>query len=239
MINHSAILVIGASSGIGRATASLLAQRGARLCAAARRISRLHQLRAELADRGSEIAICECDAAQRVQVDSAINEVVRRYGRLDVLVFAAGTNLPQRAISELSPDNWQRVIDVNLTAAFHCTQAAVSRMRQQKSGLIVYISTGAVQYPDRSGVAYQSSKRGLSGLAYGTRVEEKEYGIRTTLIFPGLCDTEILQQRPVPPPPETLQRALQPADVAAAVAFVCDLDPRCHVPELQIFPTGL
>ncbi len=239
MINGSVILVVGASSGIGFETAKLLSQRGAQVVAAARRFQRLERLRADSAEHDLEIAICECDAAQRVQVDSAIEQVIRRYGRIDVLVFTAGTNVPERALSELSAESWQRLIDTNLTAAFHCTQAAIPPMRRQQSGLIIYISTGAVQYPDVSGVAYQASKHGLTGLAYGTRKEEQQHGIRTTLIFPGLCDTEILQQRPAPTPPETLQKALRPEDVAAAVAFVCELAPRCHVPELQIFPARL
>ena len=239
MIKDTVILVVGASSGIGAETAKLLAQRGAHVGAAARRIERLLRLRADFADQGLKIAIFECDAAQPVQVDSAIQELIHRYGRLDTLVFAAGTNLPARTLSELSTDNWQRLIDTNLTAAFHCTQAAVARMRTQHGGLIIYLSTGAVQSPDLSGVACQASKHGLTGLAQATRQEEKQHGIRTTLIFPGLCDTEILKQRPVPTPPETLQQALRPSDVAEAVAFVCDLDPRCHVPELQILPAGL
>ena len=86
-------------------------------------------------------------------------------------------------------------------------------------GLIVYLSSAAVQMPDVSGVAYQASKHGLSGLAHGTRVEEKAAGIRTCVIFPGLCETEILDQRPVPTPREVLDLALNPRDVAEAVAF--------------------
>ena len=112
-------------------------------------------------------------------------------------------------------------------------------MRQQQGGLIVYLSTGAVQRPDVSGVAYQASKHGLTGLAHGTRVEERERGIRTSIIFPGLCDTEILLKRPSPTPQEVLQFALQPDDVAAAVLFLAELPPRAVVPELQLLPSRL
>jgi NAD(P)-dependent dehydrogenase (short-subunit alcohol dehydrogenase family) len=112
-------------------------------------------------------------------------------------------------------------------------------MRAGGGGLIVYISTAAVQMPDVSGVAYQASKHGLTGLAHGTRVEEKRHGIRTSIIFPGLCDTEILAKRPVPTPREVLDKALDPQDVAQAVLFLAQLHPRAVVPELQLLPSGL
>ncbi len=92
---------------------------------------------------------------------------------------------------------------------------------------------------DVSGVAYQASKHGLTGLAHGTRVEEKANGIRTTIIFPGLCKTEILDKRPVPTPQEVLDQALEPQDVADAVLFVAGLPSRAVVPELQLFPSRL
>ena len=112
-------------------------------------------------------------------------------------------------------------------------------MRAGGGGLIVYLSSAAVQMPDVSGVAYQAGKHGLSGLAHGTRVEEKRHGIRTTVIFPGLCDTEILTQRPTPTPREILDQALDPRDIAEAVLFVASLHPRAVVPELQLLPSRL
>ena len=112
-------------------------------------------------------------------------------------------------------------------------------MRAARNGLIVYLSSGCVQMPDVSGVAYQASKHGLVGLAHGTRVEEKLNGIRTTVLFPGLCDTEILDQRPVPTPREVLDQALAPEDVAAAVLFLARLPARAVVPEMQLLPARL
>src|SRR5690606_8986936 len=109
------------------------------------------------------------------------------FGRCDLLVYAAGTNIPDRAIDRLTQENWQMMLATNLSGAFHCTQAFLPQMREQGSGLIVYVSSAAVQRPDVSGVAYQASKHGLSGLAHGTRVEEKSHGIRTSIVFPGLC----------------------------------------------------
>ena len=112
-------------------------------------------------------------------------------------------------------------------------------MREASNGLIVYLSSGCVQMPDVSGVAYQASKHGLVGLAHGTRIEEKSNGIRTTVLFPGLCDTEILAQRPVPTPRDMLDQALAPEDVAEAVLFLARLPARAVVPEMQLLPARL
>jgi NAD(P)-dependent dehydrogenase (short-subunit alcohol dehydrogenase family) len=88
-------------------------------------------------------------------------------------------------------------------------------------------------------VAYQASKAGVVGLAHGTMEEERQHGIRTTVIFPGLTDTPLVLKRPTPTPPEVLANALQPEDVAAACLFVLRLPARAWVPELLLYPSTL
>jgi serine 3-dehydrogenase len=232
-LSDQVAIVVGASSGMGRATALALADRGMTVVAAARREERLQ----ELTSQG--IHICATDVTRREDVARLVDTAVKLHGRVDLLVYASGTNIPDRSLSDLSPARWQELLDTNLTGAFHCTQAVVPVMRSQGGGLIVYLSSAAVQRADVSGVAYQASKHGLVGLAHGTRVEERDHGIRTSVIFPGLCDTEILNQRPVPTPRETLKQALAPEDVAAAVLFLAQLPPRAAVPELQLVPSRL
>ena len=232
-------VVVGASSGIGRATATALAREGAKVMLAARREAKLNELKAELNADGFTADICPTDSTRQVEVERLIATTLERFGRLDLLVYATGTNIPDRALDVLTPQTWQMMLATNLSGAFLCTKAAAAAMRKQGGGLIVYLSTAAVQMPDVSGVAYQAGKHGLSGLAHGTRVEEKENGIRTTVIFPGLCDTEILTKRPIPTPPEILEIALDPADVAEAVLFVSKLHSRAVVPELQLLPSRL
>ena len=232
-------VVVGASSGMGRATVSHLAAEGVRVMAAARREQKLTELKQELSAQGLTIEIHPADITQLSQVEQLINTTAEQFGRIDILVYATGTNIPDRSLEVLSPETWEMMLQTNLTGAFLCTKSVLPIMREQKAGLIVYLSTGAVQMPDVSGVAYQASKHGLSGLAHGTRVEEKEHGIRTTVIFPGLCDTEILTKRPTPTPREILDKALDPKDVAEAVLFVAKLDPRAVVPEMQLFPSRL
>lgn len=232
-------VVVGASSGMGRATCMALSRAGADVVAAARRADRLTSLQQEAGAEGGEIEPVATDATQADQVRDLIATAARRTGRIDLLVYAAGTNLPQRALSGLTEADWQRLLQANLTGAFLCTSHVLPVMRAAGHGLIVYLSSACVQMPDVSGVAYQASKHGLVGLAHGTRVEEKGNGIRTSVVFPGLCDTEILAQRPVPTPREILEQALRPEDVAQAVLFLALLPPRAVVPELQLLPARL
>lgn len=235
---HAAI-VVGASSGMGRAIAAALANAGASVMAAARRTDRLKQLKSQLDAQGHCVECRAVDVTRRADVARLVAATVERFGKVDLLVYATGTNIPQRGLKALTEEDWEMMLATNLSGAFHCTQAVLPVMREAKNGLIVYISTAAVQMPDASGVAYQASKHGLTGLAHGTRIEEKANGIRTSLIFPGLCDTEILTKRPVPTPREVLDLALDPADVAAAVLFIASLPPRAVVPELQLLPSRL
>lgn len=238
-LKNQVAVVIGASSGMGRATAKALAHAGALVTASARRTERLEGLKAELKTDNVEIDTFPVDVTDAKSVPALIDHVRQLRGRIDLLVYATGTNIPERSLKVLTPETWEMMLDTNLTGAFHATRAVLPTMREQQNGLIVYLSTGAVQMADFSGVAYQASKHGLSGLAHGTRVEEKKSGIRTTVIFPGLCKTEIIHKRPTPTPDEILQHALEPEDVADAVLFVAQLPPRAVVSELQLWPSRL
>jgi serine 3-dehydrogenase len=162
-----------------------------------------------------------------------------QFDAIDILVYAAGTNTPDRALKRLNPDIWDMMLSVNLNGAYYITRAVLPSMRERASGHLIYISSISGLVPDVSGAAYQAAKRGLLGLAHAIRVEEKENGIRTCVVCPGLVDTEILDKRPVKPGPEILAKALQPEDVAEAVLAVAKLPPRAVVPEMQLLPTYL
>ena len=234
-----AAVVVGASSGMGRATAKSLAAAGASVVAAARTASALDELVAEIEGDGGTAWAAPTDATDRAQVQALIDGAKDRLGRIDILVYATGTNIPDRSLDRLTPETWEMMLATNVTGAYHCTQLVVPVMREQGDGLIIYLSTGAVKKADASGVAYQASKGAMSGLAGGTMEEEKQHGIRTCIIFPGLCDTPLVFKRPTPTPPEVMAHALMPEDVAAACLFVAALPPRCHVPELMLLPSRL
>ncbi|MBI1925341.1 SDR family oxidoreductase [Candidatus Poribacteria bacterium] len=229
-------IVVGSSSGMGKATAIAFAGAGAKVVLAARRAEQLHALAAEI---GENARPCPTDVQDATAVEQLINTTLDRFGRIDILVYVTGTNIPERSLNVLSNETWDMMIRTNLTGAFYCTKAVLPTMRRQKAGLIIYVSSAAVQLPDTSGVSYQATKHGMVGLAYGTRKEEKDNGIRTSVIFPGLTDTPLVLKRPVPTPPEVVAKALQPQDVADACLFVASLPARAYVPELVLLPTGL
>jgi serine 3-dehydrogenase (NADP+) len=238
-LKDQVVLVVGASSGIGRDTAVLFAREGARVFASARRDERLQELKRQLQGEGHTIEVAAADASNAAQMEKLAEQVKSKFGPVDVLVFATGTNTPDRALTRLKVDIWDELINVNLNAAYYVTRAILPSMRERKSGHLIYVSSISGMVPDVSGTAYQASKRGLLGLAHGIRVEEKENGIRTCVVCPGLVETEILEKRPVKPSADILAKALQPEDVAEVVLSVAKLPVRAVVPEMQLMPTYL
>jgi serine 3-dehydrogenase len=233
------VLVVGASSGIGRETAVLFAREGARVVASARRGDRLRRLQDELAKEAHPIEISPADTSSAAEMEQLAQRTRLQFGAIDILVYAAGTNTPDRALKRLNAEIWDMMLSVNLNGAYYITRAVLPSMRERASGHLIYISSISGLVPDVSGAAYQAAKRGLLGLAHAIRVEEKENGIRTCVVCPGLVDTEILDKRPVKPTAEILAKALQPEDVAEAVLSVAKLPPRAVVPEMQLLPTYL
>jgi NADP-dependent 3-hydroxy acid dehydrogenase YdfG len=232
-IQNQTVLIVGASSGIGRAAAVLFAREGAKVVAAARREDRLQSLKQELAKEQRDITVRVADASKPEEMQ----HLARTIGKIDILVFVAGTNTPDRSMERLSPEIWNTLVEVNLNGAFYATHAVLPSMRSAGAGHLIYISSISGLVPDVSGAAYQAAKRGVVGLAHAIRVEERQNGIRTCVICPGLVDTELLEKRPVKPTPEVLAKALQPEDVAETILFVAKLPPRAVIPELQLMPT--
>jgi serine 3-dehydrogenase len=230
-------VIVGASSGVGRAAAVLFAREGVKVVAAARREDRLQSLQDELAREQRDITVCRADASKVEDMQQLAQATLEKFGRIDILVFASGTNTPDRAMERLTPEIWNSLIDTNLNGAFYATHAILPSMRKAGSGHLIYISSISGLLPDVSGAAYQASKRGVLGLAHAIRMEEKQNGIRTCAICPGLINTELLEKRPVKPSPEMLAKALQAEDVAEVILFVAKLPAHASVPEMQVMPT--
>jgi NADP-dependent 3-hydroxy acid dehydrogenase YdfG len=238
-LKDNVVLVIGASSGIGRETAVLFAREGARVMASARREDRLRELQQQLEKEGRLIEIRVADASHVEEMNQLADYTRKTLGQIDVMVYVTGTNTPDRSMARLNAGIWDMMVTVNLNGAYYITQAVLPGMRTGQLGHLIYVSSISGLVPDVSGAAYQASKRGLLGLAHAIRVEEKENGIRTCVVCPGLVETEILEKRPVKPDASTLAKALQPEDVAEVVLSVAKLPPRAAVPEMQIMPTYL
>ena len=236
-LNNQVALVVGASSGIGRSAAMQLAREGVSVMAAARRRDRLQGLEAELQSQGRRIAVSEADAAKPDDMHRVARETREHFGKIDILVYATGTNTPERSIQRLRTEIWDELISVNLNGAYYVTEAVLPEMRRARSGYLIYVSSISGLAPDVSGAAYQASKRGMVGLCHAIRVEERENGIRTCVVCPGLVNTEILEKRPVKPSEDVLAKALQADDVAELIVSIAKLHPRVDIPEVQIVPT--
>lgn len=233
------VLIAGASSGMGKATALAAASAGASVIIAARNATALEAISSSIRQNGGTAHAVATDFTRREAVDHLIEEAVDKFGRIDAAINSVGINIPRRTLDELTAESWSHMLSTNVDAAFNLTQAIVPVFRRQQDGLLIHISSSAARKPDKSGVAYQASKAAVMGLAHGTMEEEREHGIRTTVIFPGFTDTPLALQRPVPPTQEMLARALQPEDVAAACLFVLALPARAYVPELVLYPSRL
>ncbi|HEY1949480.1 MAG TPA: SDR family oxidoreductase [Bryobacteraceae bacterium] len=238
-IQDSKVLIVGGSSGIGRATAVLFARAGARVMVAARREDRLLALQQQLREEELSIDVAVADVSSPEAMEQLARQTLAKFGGVDTLVYATGTNTPDRAMSRLTVEIWDMMLSVNLSGAYYITRAVLPSMRQARKGHLIYVSSISGVLADASGASYQAAKRGLLGLAHAIRNEEKENHIRTCVVCPGLVDTELMEKRPVKPSAEVLQQALQPEDVADMVFAVAQLPPRAVVPELQILPATL
>ncbi|MGK9236436.1 SDR family NAD(P)-dependent oxidoreductase [Inquilinus limosus] len=236
ILSGRTILVAGAGGGMGRATALAAAREGGSLLLLGRDRARLESVAAEIREIAPDrsAAVIAADAADAAALDAALAPHAEA---IDIAVNSVGTNIVRRAFGELTPDSWAGMVDVNLNAAFNLTRAVVSGMRRRKQGLIIHISSVAARRPDRSGAAYQAAKAGVLALSHAVMEEERENGLRLTVILPGMTDTPLLDRRPVPVPPEARRAALQPEDVAAACLFVMALPPRAHVAEIVLQPS--
>jgi NADP-dependent 3-hydroxy acid dehydrogenase YdfG len=162
-----------------------------------------------------------------------------RFGALNILVYATGTNTPDRSMQRLSPPVWNELIATNLNGAYYITQAILPAMRVARDGHLIYVASISGHTPDISGAAYQASKRGMIGLSHAIRFEEKGNGIRTTVVCPGLVDTEILEKRPVKPTADLLAQALLPEHVAEAIVACARMHPQGVVTEMTLAPTAI
>ncbi len=164
-------------------------------------------------------------------------QIEQDLGPVGVLVNSAGTNVPRRALAELSLEDYHRMIATNLHGAFYFVQAVLPGMRERGEGTIVNIVSDAGKLASpKAGPGYVMSKFGLAGLTQSINAEERARGIRACAIFPGDIDTPLLEKRPQPPDAAARQRMMRAEDVAECVLFCLQLPPRVIVEEMLVRP---
>ena len=181
-------LVTGASSGLGRATAIALARAGADVALVARSAEELESAREEAAKTGRRVLVLPTDLADADATAAAVGRTVEEFGRVDVLVNAAGTDAPA-TVEELDVEGWDRTLSVNLRAPFLLSKAVFPRMREAGGGTIVNVSSVAGKKGWANASAYCASKFGLTGFTEALADEGKAHGIRAIILYPGAMAT--------------------------------------------------
>lgn len=236
MTDRTAV-VTGAGSGVGRATATLLARDGWRVAIVGRGKNTLEETVELAGDVGDRMLPLVCDVGDLGAVRAMGADALAALGHVDALVNSAGFNVPQRAFSELTDEDFRRIVDVNLNGTFYCVQRFLPGMRQRATGTVVNIvsDAGMNAWP-KSGPSYVASKFGQRGLTHAINAEERKNGVRACCLCPGDIATKFLDQRPEPPTASARESMLQPEDVAACALLAIQMPPHAIVEEIIVKP---
>jgi NADP-dependent 3-hydroxy acid dehydrogenase YdfG len=240
-ISGKVVAITGASSGIGKATAQLLAKHGAAIVAGARRTQRLDELAQDIRDRGGCVITCTTDVVRRADLERLVGRAVTEFGRLDVLVSNAGI-AKIGPIADLDVDGWSAMIDVNLRGVLHGIAAALPVFRRQGHGhLVTTVSTSGLQIVPTQAV-YAATKNAVRTLLEGLRQESTDGVLRTTTVSPGFVRTELADSIDNAQVREQIRRtsdelAIAPEAVARAIAFAIEQPHDVEIGDITIRPT--
>jgi len=240
-IKDKIVVVTGASSGLGEATARLLSAQGATVVLGARRADRLQLLAKDLEARGGKALALTTDVTRREQVKALVDSAVQTYGRIDVMINNAGL-MPQAPLERLKVDEWDRMIDVNIKGVLYGIAAALPHMQRQKAGHFINVSSVAGHRVGPGFAVYAATKYAIRALSEGLRQEVKPYNIRTTVISPGAVATELPDSVTDPDASKRIrtfyEQVAVPADsFARAVAFAMSQPEDVDINEILYRPT--
>lgn len=234
------VLITGASTGIGEATARRLAGLGHRVLLGARRTGRLAALTEELRAAGASVAHRELDVTSLDSVRAFAAAGVEEYGGIDVLINNAGV-MPLSPLEDLRIAEWEQMIDVNLRGVLYGIAAVLPRMRRQGSGHIVNVSSVSGHRVDPTAAVYSATKFAVAALSEGLRQESRD--IRVTVVSPGFTQSELTHQGGSPEAQSAAraaaeQLAIPASAIADAIAFAIDQPATVDVNELIVRPTA-
>lgn len=210
-MERAVAVITGAGRGIGRATATLLASHQYRLGLIARNEQELH----ETARAGGDALVVPTDVSVATEVEQAIQRVATHFGRIDAIVHCAGL-APVRSIQEMSVEEWHRVIDTNLSAAFYLCRACWPIFERQGGGVVVNVSSAAARDPFAGFAAYGAAKAGLNLFGLSAAREGEKIGVRVHTVAPSAVETGMFRQIMTPQQYPT-EQTLDPADVARII----------------------
>jgi len=239
-IEGKIVVITGASSGLGAATARLLSSQGAIVVLGARRLERIRALADELKGRGGKALALETDVTKLEQVTRLVDSAVQEFGRIDVMMNNAGL-MPNSPLERLKIEDWDRMIDVNIKGVLYGIAAALPHMKRQMAGHFINVSSVAGHKVRAGGAVYSATKHAVLALSEGLRLEVKPYNIRTTVISPGAVDTELPKSVTEPDIAEGVRKiyelAIPPESFARMVAFAISQPDEVDVNEIIFRPT--
>jgi NADP-dependent 3-hydroxy acid dehydrogenase YdfG len=238
-INNKVVIITGASSGLGKATALRLAKGGAKLVLAARREERLVELRDTIKEQGGDAIYQVTDVTDCAQVELLAKAAKEAYGRIDVLVNNAGL-MPLSPLDELKVDEWEKMVDVNIKGVLYGIAAVLPTMREQHVGHIINLSSVAGYKVFPASAVYSATKFAVRALSEGIR-QEGDGEIRSTNISPGAVATELTSKISDPDTAkgvdEMYEMAIDPDAIARAIAYAIEQTVDVDVNEIIIRPT--
>lgn len=237
--NAKVIILTGASSGIGEATAHLLAAEGHRLVVGARRTDRLEKLCAELRANGAAIDAVPSDVLERSALQQLADLAMEKYGRIDVLINNAGV-MPLSPLSALKVDEWELTLDVNIRGVLYGIAAVLPVMQAQQQGHIINVASIGAHSVSPTAAVYCASKYAVRAISDGLRQETDK--IRVTVISPGVVESEladIISDDTARQAMQTFRRiALQPESIARAMSYAISQPDEVDVSEIIVRPTA-
>ena len=229
-------VITGGGTGIGQGIAQAYAGEGCKVVIAGRREEPL-KIAAEAWNGAGEMLYQTMDVACRDSVKGFFDWVTANVGQIDILVNSAGTNIPNRTIASMEPEQWDQVMAINASGAYYTMYEALPQMRERGDGIVINISSiSGIRSTALGGVAYSASKFAMAALGIASSNEANVDGVRVTNIYPGEVETPILEKRPNPVTEEHRARMLQPEDLGHLALSIATLPPRAHIPEVTIKP---
>lgn len=238
-IQGKVVAITGASSGIGEATARVLAKAGAHIVIGARRADRLDRLTEEIALDGGSVLAKKLDVTDREDVSSFVNLAVSEFGRLDVIINNAGV-MPLSPMDALLVDEWDRMVDVNIKGVLYGIAAALPIMKQQESGQIINVSSIGGHTVSPTAAVYCATKFAVRAISDGLRQENDK--IRVTVISPGTTTSELADTISDPIARDAMKgfRAvtISPEAIANSILYAISQPADVDVSEIIIRPTA-
>ena len=235
------IVITGASSGIGEATAVMLAERGAKVVLGARGLERLEGLARRIAGAGGEVAYAQTDVRKREDVTSLVNLAFERYGKLDVLMNNAGIG-PISPLDDLRVEDWENMIDINIKGVLYGIAAALPVFRKQGFGHFVNTASTAGITVNPNMAVYAGTKFAVRAISEGLR-QEADDKLRVTIISPGFVRTDFTESMTSPEMKAQIRdrmdkMAISPDAIARAIVFAIEQPADVDVGEIIVRPTA-